>query len=411
MKKILILIAILSFNLCCFAQHGRIDRKSSGGSGFVGLEDTTGGVKSADGIENFYFGSDSAMNSYGYVPITISNYHINMLGWYNSVIGVGDIHIPTYPFINQTVGTDNIAEALANNYSPTITLDMFSLLSGDHLNYTYKILPDSSLGVLNSYSLGLKIRFSGQLQSVTENSIENVLTDVNYTSYVAPGLMGLQDTTIWETNDAIKSASNLYMFYLGNTFNFSNLDYSPLSMILADDPTIVFRSHNSTPQLSLLGLYDSLHPYGLHSMSPNFTMQIVTPQTEYFTYSQEIFNDSSYNIYNGNDSYYGLKIKYNGQLQSITANGAENVLTDYGTLSGTVWVTDSSGAKKYLTFTNGLLTASDLDGFAGVFTTSPSENLTQTNFKNSPEYKEYLEFKQYLAMKQNFDKSNSIKGN
>jgi hypothetical protein len=165
----------------------------------------------------------------------------------------------------------------------------------------------------------------------------------------------------------------------------------------------------TAPGIFYTSYYDS--GWTGNKYSPELSIRLMTGDGLDLYYSQKIdLSDSTYFIYNS-DNIYGLKIKQSGQLQSATVNGNENILTDYGTLSGTVWVTDSSGAKKYMTFTNGLLTASDADGFAGIFGSSPSENLTMTDFKKSPEYTEFLEFQKYLAMKQSFDNNNSTKGN
>lgn len=99
----------------------------------------------------------------------------------------------------------------------------------------------------------------------------------------------------------------------------------------------------------------------------------------------------------------GLMLFPSGALQSVTEKGIENVLTDYGTLSGTVYVKDTNNVIKSLTFTNGLLTASNLGDFAGVFESSET-NLTMTNYKNSPDYAEFLEFQKYLNMKRQLAK-------
>lgn len=116
-------------------------------------------------------------------------------------------------------------------------------------------------------------------------------------------------------------------------------------------------------------------------------------------YSQSIENDSSYAVIN---SVTGYKMKYlfDGRLQLGTPEGIKYALTDYGTLSGTITVKDGNGDNQTLTFTNGLLTSTTYT-FAGVMQNNKS-NLTINNYKDSPDYKEFLEFQKYLAMKKQF---------
>jgi hypothetical protein len=224
--------------------------------------------------------------------------------------------------------------------------------------------------------------------------------------------VGLKDTT-----GGVKSAVGINGFWFGDAVSLSvaGENYHPFSFapgiigicgIYSDIPEL----EDITCELQMITLCDNVsNALSDGSQLPKITLALFDTSMSFLSYEISILSDSSINVLNNGD--YGLKILPSGALQSLTDNGTENVLTDYGTLSGTVWVTDSSGSKKYMTFTNGLLTASDLSGLADVFTTSPSENLTMTDFKKSPEYAEFLEFKRYLAMKQSFDNNNSTKGN
>jgi hypothetical protein len=316
MKKLIILLLI---SIACF---GQITRRSSGGSSFVGLKDTTvsnpnDGIKSAVGVTGFYF----------------NDYKLSVFG-------------------------------------------------------------DSSFAIENG-SYGLHIRPSGALQSVTAQGTENVLTDTNL------GLTGI--------TDGLTSKTGFYKFWETNTL----------------EPYLSFTfpsSGSSCPQISLSG-------YGTGTDYTSISLKRYSDAIDGGTLSKFLFfeyadtlggsfkysvkldtYDSSLCITN-ESSGFGVSIKPNGNLTVVDNDGEYGVSTTKNTLSGTVYVKDTNNVIKYLTFTNGLLTASDYETFvAGVFE-NKSSNLTMTDFKKSPEYAEFLEFKKYLAMKQSFDNNNSTKGN
>lgn len=214
------------------------------------------------------------------------------------------------------------------------------------------------------------------------------------------GLVGLKDTTDGVVSNGINN------FWFGVNRDVSGNTIFPLAINKLGDVTLF--SVNSVGERAVF----NCSTYFDSASSAEKTIEDFSPVITFNAYWNDIndlvefthvfTSDSSYAIHNSATEY-GLHIRPSGQLQSVTENGTENVLTDYGTLSGTVYVKDTNNVIKSLTFTNGLLTASDLGDFAGVFESSET-NLTQTNFKQSPDYAEFLEFQKYLAMKKQLAK-------
>lgn len=219
------------------------------------------------------------------------------------------------------------------------------------------------------------------------------------------GLVGLKDTT----DGVVSNGINNFWFGEWRTAYLAPYDMyisSPLIKYSCGEfsNTLALSTVNKSGYLMLSSAFDSVSTGDISNMSPLIDISLVWNNGYgYLLYSHQILNDSSYGITTEGDEY-GLHIRPSGQLQSVTENGTENVLTDYGTLSGTVYVKDTNNVIKSLTFTNGLLTASNLGDFAGVFE-STETNLTQSNFKQSPDYAEFLEFQKYLIMKKQLAKA------